>query len=202
MLTTKEAIEKRRSIRKFKPQTIPQKILDELIESARLAPSGGNAQPWYFKIVTDQDLKTKLAEAAYNQQFVAQAPVIIVCCANLKEYANNVDIGAQHLANSHEIEPGFYSSTIKPYAEYLRSLTLTQLGTIAGIGVTICIEHIMLRALDYELGSCWVTPNSKKVCDILGWDENMYVVALLPLGYPAENPNPRSRKPIAEIVSY
>lgn len=57
MLTTKEAIEQRRSIRKFKPDAIPQEILLELIDAARLAPSGGNVQPWRFKIVTDPETK-------------------------------------------------------------------------------------------------------------------------------------------------
>jgi nitroreductase len=53
MLTTKEAIEKRRSIRKFKQDPIPEKDLMEILNAARLAPSGCNAQPWRFKIVKD-----------------------------------------------------------------------------------------------------------------------------------------------------
>ena len=60
MLTTKEAIEKRRSIRKFKADPIPEEYILELIESARLAPSGCNAQPWRFKIVKDGITKAKL----------------------------------------------------------------------------------------------------------------------------------------------
>jgi len=48
MLTTKEAIERRRSIRKFKDKSVPDEHIMELIEAARLAPSGCNAQPWRF----------------------------------------------------------------------------------------------------------------------------------------------------------
>ena len=44
-LTTKDAIEQRRSIRKFKSDTVPDEHILELIEAARLAPSGSNAQP-------------------------------------------------------------------------------------------------------------------------------------------------------------
>jgi nitroreductase len=51
MLTTKEAIEKRRSIRKFKPDPVPEEHIMALLDSARLAPSGSNAQPWRFKVV-------------------------------------------------------------------------------------------------------------------------------------------------------
>jgi nitroreductase len=49
LLSTKEAINRRRTIRKFKPDPIPNESIQELLESARLAPSGCNAQPWRFK---------------------------------------------------------------------------------------------------------------------------------------------------------
>ncbi len=53
MLTVKEAIEQRRSVRKFKPDPVPAEDITELLNAARLAPSGCNAQPWRFKIVTE-----------------------------------------------------------------------------------------------------------------------------------------------------
>jgi len=56
-LSTKEAIESRRSIRKFQSTEVSDQIIYELLESARFAPSGCNAQPWRFKIVND--FKTK-----------------------------------------------------------------------------------------------------------------------------------------------
>jgi nitroreductase len=59
MLTTKDVIEHRRSIRKFKPDPIPDAHIDALLEAARLAPSGSNAQPCRFKIATDQNTKVK-----------------------------------------------------------------------------------------------------------------------------------------------
>lgn len=121
MLTTKEAIEKRRSIRKFKPDPIAQEILHELIDAARLAPSGSNAQPWRFKIVTDAATKTKLAEAAYNQNFVAQAPAVLVCCASLKEYIDNMALGAQDLGNIQAVAPEIVK-TIVQRSDTLRTL--------------------------------------------------------------------------------
>src|SRR5660397_144407 len=76
-LPTKDAIEKRRSIRKFKQDPVPDEHIMALIEAARLAPSASNTQPWRFKIVSDDETKAKLAEAAYRQSFVAQAPVVL-----------------------------------------------------------------------------------------------------------------------------
>jgi nitroreductase len=200
MLTTKEAIAKRRSIRKFKSDKIAHDILEELIDAARLAPSNGNTQPWRFKIVVDQDIKNKLSEAAYGQKFVAKAPAIIVCCTHLEKYADDVAAGAKYLANIQAIDYEFVDNTIIPYVEFLHTLSPTQLRIIASLNVAIAIEHIMLRALDYGLGTCWVTANNEKVCELFNWDENTYVVALLPIGYPAENPTPRKRHCLAEII--
>ena len=54
-----EAIKKRRSIRKFKPDPIPEEKIRLLLESARLAPSGTNTQPWRFVVIKDNDTKKK-----------------------------------------------------------------------------------------------------------------------------------------------
>ena len=55
MLTVGEAIRQRRSIRSFRPDPIPEEHISEMLEAARLAPSGGNSQPWRFLVVTDTD---------------------------------------------------------------------------------------------------------------------------------------------------
>ncbi|MCL5260708.1 MAG: nitroreductase family protein [Gammaproteobacteria bacterium] len=200
MLTTKEAIEKRRSIRKFKPDVIPQEALGELIEAARLAPSGSNTQPWRFKIVNDQETKNKLAEAAYNQKFIATAPTVLVCCASLKEYADSMARGAKDLGKTMAIEPHILK-TLENRADALRPLTSAQLGPIVGFHVAIAIEHIVLRALDFGLGTCWVKlVDTEKVHQLFGWDENISIVALLPIGYPSEDPKPRKRKQLSEII--
>jgi len=66
-----EVIEKRRSIRKFKPKLVPKKDLKKILEAGRLAPSGGNRQPWYFIVVKDPETKGALATVANNQKFIA-----------------------------------------------------------------------------------------------------------------------------------
>jgi nitroreductase len=76
-----DVIRTRRSVRKFLKKGIPDEVLDRILEAARVAPSGGNSQPWRFVIVKDQDKKKKIADACYEQDFVTQAPVVIVCCS-------------------------------------------------------------------------------------------------------------------------
>lgn len=78
-----EAIRGRRSIRRFTGESVDEDDLRKILESATAAPSAGNLQPWEFVVVKDQATKDKLARAAYGQSFVAEAPVVIVVCANV-----------------------------------------------------------------------------------------------------------------------
>lgn len=75
-----EVIKKRRSVRAFKKEAIPDEVLLQILEAARWAPSAGNLQPWHFVVVKNNDVKRLLAIAALNQMFIAEAPVVIVVC--------------------------------------------------------------------------------------------------------------------------
>jgi nitroreductase len=71
------------------------------------------------------------------------------------------------------------------------------------IDVAIALDHITLRAASLGLGTCWIGAfYEDQAKAILGVPEGVRVVALLPLGYPAEEPFPRPRKPLDEIVSW
>ncbi|MFA4917117.1 MAG: nitroreductase family protein [Syntrophales bacterium] len=150
MLTTKEAIETRRSIRKYKPDAIPDEHIRELLNSARLAPSGCNAQPWRFKIVREEDVKTKLAEAAYDQAFIAQAPIVIVCCADIQGYIDGTVSGVQDLGNIGAIEDRIIT-ILEEKTKNLETIDINELGPRIAVNVAIAIEHIVLRALDFGL---------------------------------------------------
>ncbi|RLI21569.1 nitroreductase [Candidatus Bathyarchaeota archaeon] len=83
-----EAIENRRSIRSYKPTPIPDEHLKKILEAARLAPSGKNRQPWRFIIVRDAERKKKLAEAAMNQMFIAEADTVVVALGDPTLYSS------------------------------------------------------------------------------------------------------------------
>lgn len=74
-------IRERRSVRRFRPDPVPSETITALLEAARWAPSAGNLQPWFFYVVTKQKEREMLAKAAWDQRFVAQAPVSLVVCA-------------------------------------------------------------------------------------------------------------------------
>jgi len=75
-----EAMKNRRSIRKYKSTPVSEGMLKDILSAARAAPSGVNAQPWKFIIVTDEEIKRKLVQACNGQKFIAEAPLIIVGC--------------------------------------------------------------------------------------------------------------------------
>jgi len=200
MLTTKEAIENRRSIRKFKPDPIPEEHLRELLNAARLAPSGCNAQPWRFKIVEEENIKAGLAEAAFDQNFISRAPVVIVCCADIQGYLDGTVSGIQDLGKIGAVEDRIVT-ILQGKAKILETIERNEIGPRIAANVAIAIEHIVLRALDFGLGTCWIRLMDEiKVKKLFGWDDNIHVVALLPIGYPAEFPKERKRLALHEIL--
>jgi nitroreductase len=82
-MQTLEAIFTRKSIREYKPQPVPDELVQELLEAAMQAPSAGNQQPWHFIVVTDRDQLNALADALPFGKMLKYAPVGIVVCADL-----------------------------------------------------------------------------------------------------------------------
>jgi nitroreductase len=95
-----KAISTRRSIRRYKPDPIPEDVLLKVLEAARLAPSAGNRQPWRFVVVKDKNRRMELAKAANNQSFIAEAPVVIAVLGESsisRWYKQDPMIAAEHI---------------------------------------------------------------------------------------------------------
>ena len=78
-----DAIKARGSVRSYDSAEVPRTVLDKILESARLAPSAMNYQPWHFIIVTDIEKRIKMSKARYAG-FLKEAPVVIVGCGDTK----------------------------------------------------------------------------------------------------------------------
>jgi|SRR3990172_4483797 len=205
MLTVKEAIQQRRSIRKYKPDPVPDELIDELIEAARLAPSGTNSQPWKFIVMKDPDLKRQVRKAALNQKYVEEAPLVIVCCADANRSrkaarqtnwedlrkAGAVDDISDELVN--QIERG-----MNPEApETDPNIWLPS----ARANVSIAITHMMLMATALGLGTVWLGATGGDVTrKLLSIPDDVYLVALLCVGYPDQSPPQRPRLSRDEIL--
>ncbi|MFC1703373.1 nitroreductase family protein [Candidatus Omnitrophota bacterium] len=76
-----DAIKQRRSVRSYLQKPVEKEKLKRILEAAGLAPSAGNRQEWRFIVVLDRATRERLMEAAKNQPFVGEAPVVIAACA-------------------------------------------------------------------------------------------------------------------------
>ncbi len=95
-----DAIKARSSVRAYDPTPIPKESLDRILESARLAPSANNYQPWHFIVVTDEGKRKELSKGTYAR-FLKESPVVIVGCGDRKRspewYAVDTTIALQNM---------------------------------------------------------------------------------------------------------
>ncbi|MGE5391853.1 MAG: nitroreductase family protein [Deltaproteobacteria bacterium] len=77
-----EALMGRRSIRRYKDDPVGEADILTILEAARLAPSAGNLQPCSFVVVRDPATRAQVREAAFNQELLATAPVVIIVCVD------------------------------------------------------------------------------------------------------------------------
>lgn len=194
-----DAIKTRRSIRKFKSDPIPDTAVNELLEAARLAPSGTNVQPWRFVVVKSEEARGRLSHCT-PLPFVTKAPLVIACCIDMEAFAST----GQRMKELKEAGAFLGTPLDEAKADDSskgRNMDEMAMRAYASLNVAIAIEHITLRAVDLGLGSCWVMmfdqDKTKKALEI----ENKYnIIALIPIGYPDQAPSPRPRLPLEEIV--
>lgn len=79
-------IKERISVRNFEKKAIPKEIINRILDAGRVAPSAKNRQPWRFIVVDNEDIKKKIETAAYSQEFVGSAGIIIAACSTNIEY--------------------------------------------------------------------------------------------------------------------
>lgn len=172
-MQVKEAIIKRKSIRKYLDKPVSEEIINELIEAARLSPSAYNSQPWKFKLVYDKRMINDLKENnIFKNDFVYAVPLIIVCCGDLSCYPE-------------------------------RARENFELKELALIDISIASQSLVLRATELGLGTCYVgLLNRDKLKKILNIPEKYILPYVITLGYPdlSEETRGPGRKDKSEVV--
>lgn len=199
-MNTLETIAARRSIRKFSGQPVEREKITAALEAAILAPSAKNGQTWRF-IVFEGEAKARmvsamqegiantshgnlpteargplLADASNSARIMAQAPVVVFV---INTRGNPLD---------------------QPIPPALRVLELMNVQSISA-----AIQNLILAAADLGLGSLWIGniffayQELNALLELGPYEEMMAAVAL---GYAAENPAPRPRKPLDTLVQW
>lgn len=172
-----EAIKTRRSIRRYKTTSVDDKTIEFVLEAARWAPSWANTQCWRFIVVRDSKLKAELANITTCDnpatEAIRNAPVVIVACA---------EIG----------KSGYWNGELA-----------TDKGDWYMFDLALAMQNLVLAAHSLGLGTVHTGAfDAIKAASILGVPEGFCVVEMTPLGYPDQEPKPRPRKELSEIVFY
>ncbi|UCH50507.1 MAG: nitroreductase family protein [Chloroflexota bacterium] len=183
-----EAIKGRRSIRKYRPDPVPEEALQTVLEAAKWAPSWSNTQCWRLIIVRDKDTKSKLADTLKGikagrtnpaDEAVRTAPVVIAICAELGVTGYYLDENGEKKLATNKGESWFM------------------------FDVALAAQNMSLAAHSLGLGTVHTgLLDAVEAAKILGLPENVALVELLPLGWPDEEPAPRPRKEINEFVFF
>lgn len=174
-----EVIRDRRSVRSYLPRGVSDEQILALLESARLAPSGSNTQPWNFVVVRSAETRQAVMHACHEQRWMAEAPVFIVCVADLGRRVEKTE--------------GVDVSEASPDSDVKFMIRDTAIG----------IDHLVLQAQADGLSTCWVAWFVQdKIRPVLGIPSDQFVVAVVTIGYSDQHPAMRPRRPIEDIVRY
>jgi nitroreductase len=194
-----ELFKKRQSIRKFKPDPVPDEYVDKIIEAARWAPSGANSQPWQFIVIKKDELKKRISEIIEeNQDTVVKieltrdedirfnfrplgfgsAPVFII------------QVGDPRLKECYPLETGLTHGD--------RTLESSQASAFL---------YMMLAATSLGLAAQWVSASSATypqalIKKLLGVPRELVIYDMMALGYPDMTPPPRLVRSKKDIVHY
>jgi nitroreductase len=198
ILTVKEAIESRQSIRKFTEEEIPREKLQAIFNLVRLSPSAWNLQPWRFHVVTDSQLKEKLQEAAYGQQQVTSAPAVVLVTSDMEDVVANLP---------DTVHPGLpperKEEEVANLASFFGGMSIEERGQwgLTQAGIALGFLLITIQGLGYAsvpmLGF-----DQEKVKEILGLPEHVKFAALVPMGRAASEGYPHHRHKLEKIVSF
>lgn len=119
-----EALKTRRSVRSYKSDPVPKKILEDIIDCGRLAATGINIQPWEFVVVTDPATRKELADTTDHGKFIADAPVcvVVLCKADEKYLLEDCSAATQNImvaARAHGVGSCWIAGDKKPYASQI-----------------------------------------------------------------------------------
>ncbi len=203
-----ELVRKRRSIRKFRPDPVPDEYVEKILEAARWAMSGANGQPWEFIVIKDQETKNKMAEQyieVRQREYIIertrveevrhpsyavlptdapsfqQAPVIIAIIGDKRTFQATVLAGRYHPPGEGGVD-----------ATYLKA-----------VGNATMLLHLAVAALG--LGSKWFSVSGlwdPRLKQLLNVPMELSIHTIVPIGYPAYEPPPPYRRELKEIVHH
>ena len=200
-LSVLEALHSTPSRRYLAPYPVPEGVLWAILDAAIRGPSGGNAQQWGWVVVTDQEIKGRVAgwyrenwEAAYGQR----RDRILAGGAGSSGLSPRGFLGAEHLAHHLEEAPVWVFPVLRNAADAASPRV--------GSSIYGAVQQLCLAARAYGIGTSLTTlygGHEDELRELLGLPPDALTMALIPMGYPARGrwAEPR-RRPVEEVVHW
>jgi nitroreductase len=200
---TMKVIQDRRSIREFTPEPVSDRDLDLLLEAARQAPSGENAQPWRFIVVKDEGMRKKMGAVAgggSGRRFTAE-----FVTKKMQERFTNLQDEAKRKAAFEKLTSGQVSAFMADAPVNIIVCGKKDVWDMP-YDTSAAIENILLMVTALGLGACWVIApcidirDEERMKALLGIPEGFKAVSVLSVGHPTRPHRQRPRLPINELV--
>jgi nitroreductase / dihydropteridine reductase len=194
----KELLTKRYATKLFQPEAVPEETVQELLEMVRLAPSGLNVQPWRIKVVGDAETKAMLSVATHDETQINSCSHLLVFCAVVDWAALTQRLGR---AMKERTVPDMIWAKVMGIAAAMAEEPEPDLRAWIIGQVYIAATYGLLGARALGLDCCPMTHfEPAEYSRILGLPQNIVPVVLLPVGYAADEPRPKWRYPLGDIL--
>ena len=175
-----DVINSHRSIRRYKPDPVPEDLLERALSAGLRASSSGNMQTWSVIVTSDRELRERLYDPHMEQEMVLDAPLLLTFCADFRRM--------RHWLRLHQAPDNFDN-----FMSFM----------IATIDATLASQNVALAAEAQGLGICYMgstLANCDRIGRLLCLPPGVMPVVGYSLGWPDENPAPRDRLPLSGLV--
>lgn len=203
-----QAMRERRSVRRFASRPVGHDVITKIVEAAITAPSASNKQPWRFLVVEDRARITRMAEAVREATSLVSAHIPEASQPAFRAYGDYFTrfedapavIVPIHRAMS------VLSNLVDDALPQDTRTTVRRMEEQSGlVGTSLALMNLLLMAHALGLGASGMTgplvaePALRAILEVPeGWG----IVALVPIGFPAEDPAPTDRKPVDKIIRW
>ncbi len=200
---TLKVIQDRRSIREYTAEAVSEKDLGMILEAARQAPSGENAQPWRYVVVRDAATRKKLGALAgggSGRRFTAE-----FVTKKMQERFSSLEDEAKKKAAFEKLTSGKVSAFLADAPVCLVVCGKKDVWDMP-FDTSAAIENILLMVTALNLGACWVIApcidirDEERLKGLLGIPEGFKAVSIVSIGHPVRPHRPRPRLAVKELV--
>jgi nitroreductase/dihydropteridine reductase len=197
--TFHDLVQSRYAVKQFDGRMVPEEKMQELYEIIRYAPSGLNFQPWKIKVISDPDMKQRLLPVSWEQPQITTCSHLLVFCANenLKGQIEKVAAEMRKVGISEEVVEK-YEKLAKDFVVHVAPENLK---VWTQHNVFLALATALYGAASLGIDTCPMGRfDSEGYARVLDLPSTLIPTMLCAVGYAADEPGPKIRLPISEII--